>query len=100
MDANVVNGKSIQPAPKEYKETFDIINTVRRRNVLTRPNSTKKINENVYKVMYSIRTVPKHYYQTLTETVSRNTTLSPTKSTLETKSRVDTKMGYEDNKTI
>lgn len=100
MDANVVNGKSIQPAPKEYKETFDIINTVRRRNVLTRPNSSKKINENVYKVMYSIRTVPKHYYQTLTETVSRNTTLSPTKSTLETKSRVDTKMGYEDNKTI
>ena len=53
--------------------------------MLTRPNSTKKINENVYKVMYSIRTVPKHYYQTLTETGSRNTTLSPTKSTLETK---------------
>ena len=85
LNDNEVNGKRLQSAPKEYKETFNIIKDLIHKKLLRKSRSTHKVMDEVYKEMYSIRNVPNKQYNTImTEHTRNEPSLLPTKSTNDT----------------
>ena len=92
LNENEVNGKRLQSAPKEYKETFNIIKGLIQKKLLRKSRSTHKAMDKVYKEMYTIRNVPNNNYNTITEHTKQETSLLPTSETprqLRTISDVD-----------
>ena len=98
LNDNEVNGKRLQSAPKEYKETFNIIQGLIHKKLLRKSRSTHKAMDAVYKEMYSIRNVPNKQYNTITEHTRNEPSLLPTKSTNETQGQLHTISDVDDIK--